>query len=97
MEKTETKAPEQPPKKSGDDVMIMKSYGVRFGLGGKKVYGGGGIFCGVMPDGSTFRMVPGNVRPLPKQVIDRYNQASKKGPIFVPPGSQKPGEEIKEK
>ena len=91
----EPKATGDPKAKAGDQVEVMKSFGLRIRHDGKKVRGGGGIFTGVLPDGSKFKMVPGQVRTLPKQVVEKYNAASKKGPIFVEPGSQEKGATIK--
>lgn len=90
----EASAPD-PSVASGGDVEMMKAYGVRHKPGGRKVYGGGGILNYTDTDGSNVRMIPGQVRKVPRQVIARFNRQGCP-PVFVPPGSQVEGQPVKE-
>lgn len=79
--------------KSGDTIEMMKSFGVAM-KGNKKVYNGGGHVA-FLHNNELVRMVPGQVKKVPKQVIEQFN-SNKKPDVFVEPGSQKLGDEVKD-
>jgi hypothetical protein len=71
----------------------MKCYGRRVNSENKHVFGGGGHVLFQDKDGAPIKMVPGQVRRVPKQVVEFFNnRGPRTTPVFVKPGSQKEGD-----
>lgn len=76
-----------------EDTEWMKCYGRRVAKDNREVFGGGGEVMFQDNDGTPVKMVPGQVRKVPSGVVEFFNNRGPRAtPVFVEPGSQKPGD-----